>query len=116
MKTCCKCKIEKDESEFYYKKSENRYESMCKSCLHSYQINRWIQRKKEAITYKGGCCSICGYDKYYGALEFHHTDPNTKEFDWSKLRLHSLNRIKTELDKCILVCSNCHRELHSTIH
>jgi hypothetical protein len=88
---------------------------MCKSCFNAYCIQRWIKRKQQAIKYKGGCCQKCGYDKFYGALEFHHLDPSEKDGDWHKLRLKSWDKIKYELDKCILLCANCHREAHNAL-
>jgi hypothetical protein len=59
-------------------------------------------------------CSICGYNKCARALEFHHIDPNVKEYSVTKmaLRKHSLQRIKTEIAKCVIVCANCHAEIH----
>ena len=84
-----------------------------KEKLYAYQTQRWIKRKIEAIKYKGGHCINCGYSKYYGALEFHHRNPDEKEVDWAKLRLTSWEKIKLELDKCDLLCANCHREIHS---
>ena len=83
-----------------------------KQNLYKNQIQRWIRRKKEAIEYMGGCCANCGYSRHYGALEFHHKDPNQKDFDWSKLRLKSWDKICEELDKCEVLCANCHREEH----
>jgi predicted DNA-binding protein YlxM (UPF0122 family) len=68
--------------------------------------------KEKAIEYKGGCCKICGYSKCNRALEFHHEDTAVKDFTISKYSTLSWDKIKLELDKCILVCSNCHRELH----
>ena len=74
---------------------------------------RW---KAKAVAYKGGKCCICGYSKCAGALDFHHVDPKTKN---SKLgagyQLHKLRAAEkwAELDKCILVCSNCHAEIHA---
>lgn len=56
---------------------------------------------------------MCGYAKNYAALDFHHAEPKSKEYDWNKLRLRSWHSIETELDKCILLCSNCHHEHHS---
>ena len=61
----------------------------------------------------GGKCKNCGYKTCYSALEFHHTDPDVKEASWGKMRLWGWERIKNELSKCILLCSNCHREAHS---
>ena len=79
-----------------------------------------IARKREnlklkAIEYKGGCCSICKYSKCISALEFHHLDPTQKEFGISsKGYTRSWDKVKEELDKCILVCANCHREIHES--
>lgn len=83
-----------------------------KQDLYANQIQRWIRRKKEAIEYKGGACSRCGYDKYYGALGFHHRDPSTKRWDWNKLRLRKWSDVLSELDVCDLLCANCHMEEH----
>lgn len=68
--------------------------------------------KEKALEYKGKKCSICGYDKCSWALEFHHINPNEKEFTFSKYSNHAWSKIQKELDKCILVCANCHKELH----
>ena len=78
-----------------------------------------VQRRRDKIKemgvqYKGDKCCICGYDKYIGALEFHHLDPNQKDFGISaKGYTRSFERVKEELDKCILVYSNCHKEIHA---
>lgn len=70
--------------------------------------------KQMAIDYKGGSCQTCGYNKYNGALEFHHTNPNEKDFSiGEKGHCTSWEKVKEELDKCVLVCSNCHREIHA---
>ena len=70
--------------------------------------------KREAVEYLGGECKLCGYRKNIKALEFHHLDPNLKEFSISKAGSGHWNfdRIKKELDLCILLCANCHREVH----
>jgi 5-methylcytosine-specific restriction endonuclease McrA len=57
-------------------------------------------------------CGICSYNKYQGALELHHLDPKEKDFSISGKTL-SFEKMKKEVDKCILVCSNCHSEIHS---
>lgn len=67
--------------------------------------------KEQLIEYKGGKCEICGYNRYFGALEFHHLDPTKKDFGISG-GTKSFEKLKPEVDKCILVCSNCHREIH----
>lgn len=69
-----------------------------------------------AIAYKGGKCEHCGYCKCDKALEFHHRDPSEKDFGISyKGETRSFDRIKVELDKCILLCANCHREEHERL-
>ncbi len=72
------------------------------------------QMKKWAVEYKGGKCEKCGYNKCLEALDFHHLDPSQKDFILSDRNLIlSWQEIKKELDKCILVCANCHREIHA---
>ena len=69
--------------------------------------------KEELVKYKGGKCEICGYDKCLGALDFHHLDPSQKDFTISNSNIYkNLDKLKEEVDKCILVCANCHREIH----
>ena len=80
----------------------------------SQSVIRWRKRVKiKLIEYKGGKCVKCGYSKYLGALQFHHLNPQEKDFSLSRVRSLNFNeKIKQELDKCILVCSNCHFEIH----
>ena len=68
--------------------------------------------KKKLVEYKGGKCEICGYDKCIAALEFHHLNPKEKEFNIGCKHVLSFEKCKKEVDKCMLVCSNCHREIH----
>lgn len=68
--------------------------------------------KLKAIEYKGGMCVCCGYTGHPGVLDFHHLDASTKEFSIGlKGYTRSWDKIREELDKCILVCANCHREI-----
>lgn len=70
--------------------------------------------KEKAVAYKGGKCECCDYDKYVGALEFHHKDPEAKSFGISHSGFtRSWKALRKELDKCLLVCSNCHKEIHA---
>lgn len=88
----------------------------CKKCRVEAVQKRRDKIKELAIQYKGGKCCICGYNKYQGALEFHHLDPTKKDFAiGSKGYTRSWSLVKEELDKCILVCANCHREIHAGI-
>ena len=110
-KQCFKClplkkRKELTEQEKLEKKKEKGRQSVKK---------RRKKIKEMAIEYKGGKCQRCGYDKYIGALEFHHIDEKEKDFGISDGKTRSWESIKEELDKCILVCSNCHREIHAEI-
>lgn len=70
--------------------------------------------KLKAIEYKGGKCVICGYNKSVRALQFHHVDPSQKDFGISG-STKSFEKLKPELDKCVLVCANCHAEIHDKL-
>lgn len=70
--------------------------------------------KEMSVEYKGGKCIVCGYNKCKEALEFHHLDPTKKDFGIAyKGITKSWEKVKIELDKCICVCANCHREIHN---
>jgi hypothetical protein len=66
--------------------------------------------KLAAVQYCGGKCSQCGYDENPWVFEFHHKDDN-KEFQISDVSF-GWDRIKGELDKCDMLCANCHRIEH----
>ncbi len=87
----------------------------CEKCSMKYYVNAHRRRTKEkAIEYKGGKCSICGYNTCVAALQFHHLDPKEKEFSLSHDgHARKWETVKQELDKCILVCANCHAEIHN---
>ena len=79
-----------------------------------------IKRRKKvrlmAVEHKGGACQICGYNKSHRALVFHHVDPTLKSFGISEKGFtRAWSKIKEELEKCILLCSNCHMEVHDNI-
>ena len=100
-------------TEFVYRTSDVRWRCL-KCCTEATQKRREILKQK-AVEYKGGKCSVCGYSKTNAALEFHHTDGSTKEFGiGANGYTRSWGKVKEELDKCILVCANCHRELHNS--
>lgn len=85
-----------------------------------YMIRAVSRRRKRiremAVDYLGGKCFYCGYSKCLAALDFHHIDETTKEFGLSQNGMtRSWDKTKKELQKSILVCSNCHREIHAGI-
>ena len=87
----------------------------CKKCRLLYQKMLKVNKKKVLVEYKGGKCERCGYSKCLRALQFHHIDPHTKEFEVSRAR-QSLDELKKEADKCMLLCANCHAEIHDSGH
>lgn len=109
-KRCTKCNQDKPVSDFH-RKNATRTQSYCKPCFNAYCVERWRKRKLEAIAYLGGKCKSCGYSEHYAALQFHHL--RDKDVSWNKLRLRSWSKIIRELDKCELLCANCHAVVHS---
>lgn len=78
--------------------------------------NRRRRLKQMVAEYKGGKCQLCGYFRCISALDLHHIDEKTKEFSMSVRGLtRSWEKIKAEADKCVLVCANCHREIHAGV-
>lgn len=75
-----------------------------------------LKAKQTLAQEHGGKCRVCGYDKYVGALEFHHVDPATKEFNLGGTGwMDGMEKLRKEAAKCVLVCSNCHREIEAGI-
>lgn len=109
---CSSCKIKLNPENSYYRKSKEIYTSLCKKCHSNYTLNRRKKFKQFCIEYKGGSCVKCGYNKLATALDFHHLNPKEKEILPSRMMNKSNDFIQKELDKCVLLCSNCHREEH----
>ena len=140
-KKYCSCSCSRKASRQRQQQGVNARQKICPHCgeIFIIQDNGWNRRycykcvphsnvkengaqtrqriKQWALEYKGNKCEICGYNKCSEALDFHHTDMSQKEFnlsdrdlicDWSQIRL--------ELDKCMLVCANCHREIHANMN
>lgn len=68
-----------------------------------------------AIEFKGGKCSRCGYVGCAEAFDFHHRDPSQKDFQISSGNTKNWDSVVAELEKCDLLCANCHRTLHSEL-
>ena len=86
------------------------------NCSHAQAVT--IKRraiKNMLIAYKGGKCERCGYNKTSRALEFHYLNPEEKDFEISKVLTRNIQSLKDEVDKCILLCSNCHAEIHEEL-
>lgn len=111
----CKCGTVKVLS-----KNNNYYCKPCKDGLNKKERNEKSRildysRKNNWILKSGGECNLCGYNKYQEALDFHHIDPKLKSFELSPsyCRSKSEEEIQTEIEKCILLCATCHREVHA---
>lgn len=96
-----------------YSEGKNRKSFRCLKCRAESVKKIYSKKKQKAVNYLGGVCKECGYHKCLAALEFHHLDPNEKDLDPSRILNRSWEKIKLELDKCILLCSNCHKEIHN---
>ncbi len=97
----------------YRNESKSKVHFRCCKCSSENVQRRRDKLKEMAVEYKGGSCTVCGYFKCREALEFHHTDPSKKDFAiGSKGHTRSFERVREELDKCVMLCANCHREEH----
>lgn len=85
------------------------------NCQNKWHVDRRRKAlKKMAIAYKGGCCLVCGYNRHVGSLHFHHTEPGQKDFSFSHHgSCRSWPNARRELNKCVLLCANCHGETHA---
>jgi predicted transcriptional regulator len=116
-KICPKCNVFKLAEDYYHSKknTDRKAGSWCKLCMKAQVVERQRKYKQQALDYKGSKCQSCGYNKYPGALEFHHRDPSQKDIEMSKFSRSPLSEEgKKELNKCDLLCANCHREIHAT--
>lgn len=100
------------QTEFRRQTSKGKESYYCIPCHVDRQRKRRQARKQKAVEYKGGKCVKCGYSKSVAAMDFHHLDPTVKEFALASRKDLSWDQWKIELDKCILLCANCHREIH----
>jgi hypothetical protein len=109
-------------------KRENGIETGCCSCGRPFILRKKVSNlecsscrnrkrrkyiKEKAIALLGGKCKICGYSKCTQALDFHHVDAKTKEFNLSWATNRSWAMVEKELRKCLLLCRNCHAEVHA---
>ena len=88
----------------------------CLQCRQEYVVRRRRRVKAILVSEAGGSCALCGYDRYAGALQFHHRDPREKSFGLSEAGFaRSLDAARGEARKCVLLCSNCHAEVEGRI-
>jgi hypothetical protein len=107
------CKYHLCKNEVGESKSPRKKVFCCDKCSNKYYVDKKrLDIKFKAFIYKGGKCSICGFKGLPACFDFHHRDPLNKSFSISdQPHTRSWERIKSELEKCDLLCSNCHREI-----
>lgn len=128
MKVCNKCKIEKNLDEFNNnKKKPDGKQLACRECTKKQHIDWYhknqgaqVERNKKVFKIKNDnyielkktlSCVKCSENRYY-LLDFHHLDPNLKDFTIGSRVNGGIKRLQDEINKCIVLCSNCHREFH----
>ena len=104
---CLKCG-ETDPNKFYGNKRQ-----ICAKCHNQVQLKTGRENRQFAVDYLGGKCEQCSFDKHPSAMDIHHVDPSSKDPGFSTMRYWNRDKIKAELDKCILLCKNCHAILHA---
>ena len=88
----------------------------CKRCRSAAVTERRRRVKRQLIQEAGGCCVLCGYDRFPGALQFHHLDPAQKSFGLGVQGVaRSLEKARAEAAKCVLMCANCHAEVEGGV-
>lgn len=98
--------------EYQYSRSSRTTKEICSTCL----VNRHRWALKEHMkNYKGGSCQLCGYGDCLRSLDFHHMDPDQKEFHFGGKHNYGWDRLRAELDKCVLLCRNCHGEVENAV-
>lgn len=114
---CPRCKNVLPLNEFYTRRKTNA-SSYCKKCTIQVQMQTEQQLQEDILNYAGNKCVLCGYNRCSAALEFHHVDASTKDIGISALiRRHpTLGDLIEEVNKCVLLCVNCHREAHAKMY
>lgn len=113
-KICSKCGLEKPLSDFHKNGFDSlgnqKYRGYCKTCANKRESERYWEKKAFVESQKQKCAK-CGDTRVY-VLDFHHRDPTQKDFTICQYKRGSQETIQKEIDKCIVLCANCHREFH----
>ena len=145
MKKCCTCSLIKDDIEFGLNSyNVDGFQKICKKCRSKYdkeyrvkfpeknrnRTKNYYEHRKEAyrklkqmcFQYLGGKCVKCGFNKWLGAIDFHHLDPSIKDYEMGEMIISNCSvrtdinkvflKVKSELDKCVPMCRNCHSYEH----
>lgn len=113
-KICSKCKRELPVTHYhkngFNSEGKQKYRGYCKDCANSLEKQRYLN-KKNFVNSQKTKCEKCGENRFY-TLDFHHRDKQEKEFTIGQFKRGSFEVIQSEIDKCVVLCSNCHREFH----
>jgi hypothetical protein len=115
---CKGCKEYMILSEFAYhsvKSKDHRLRSYCRPCDSKRVLEYQRKNKERAVAHLGDKCTICGYCRCLRSLQFHHLDPKEKEFTFGNKKWLRWEKMLEELNKCILLCANCHGEIHEGV-
>ena len=108
---CNCCGQIKSESEFYFSNGKLA-QKVCKSCVRENEKEKYHSKQEKLIELKSSMsCKKCGCSKHY-LIDFHHTNPAEKDFTISENSHAKFETLLKEIEKCIPLCSNCHREFH----
>ena len=112
-KICTQCGKDLPLTE-YYSRGNGRLRSECKEC-HKNHVKKMYQKRKNTVgEIKSSVgCAKCGEKRPY-ILDFHHKDPSIKDAGIARMtsNKNKIEDIQKEIDKCVVLCSNCHREFH----
>lgn len=118
-KLCSLCGETKSLSDFYSNgyqpNGKKKYKGKCKTCEQKYRYDSQTNKIVDILAELGKeyKCENCGYDKNTAAITFHHLDPAEKEFGIAEIsKTYSLDKLREEIKKCIVLCHNCHMEEH----
>lgn len=113
-KICSKCGRELPLTEYHKngfdRDGNQKYRGYCKECANNLERERY-RKKKAFINSQKIQCAKCGETRFY-VLDYHHNDPEKKDFTIGKALKGSFSLIQQEIDKCTVLCANCHREFH----
>lgn len=108
-KRCSRCKQFQLLKEYSVdRRGPGLYASYCKPCYRS----RHIELKQKCVDHMGGTCFDCKNSFEYFLYDLHHIDPTKKDFAFGKMKIRDWDKLKIELDKCVLLCAHCHRKRH----
>lgn len=114
-KVCTKCGKEFPIEEFNWRdKKKGTRRSECKYCHCNYMKQKYQEKKQIIQEMKSeASCAKCGETRGY-MLDYHHTDPSQKENTIARMtsNRYTLDRVYQEIEKCVCLCANCHREFH----